>query len=270
MEIKEICEAYGIDDIGDFSDGFHTFNQLYHQRAVLFATIVNNFKRHAWKSLKHEDGKYCFDSDGKWFIVGVDTPEGSYTYHYETDKYWDMFDCVALECGKHWDGHTEDDVTRLLSIGKSTDNTVAVEPMKIKIKYFDKEITKIGKITKGDLIDLRISETVELKQGEYKLLPLGIGMKLPYGYEAHVYARSSTPSKFGIILANSVGIIDESYCGDNDMWYAPVIAIRDTKIEKDSRICQFRIVEHQPTFEFEEVKELEDVSRGGIGSTGEK
>ena len=142
--------------------------------------------------------------------------------------------------------------------------------MKIKVKYFDKEITKLEKITKGDLIDLRVSETVELKQGEYRLLPLGIGMKLPQGYEAHVYPRSSTPSKFGIMLANSVGIIDESYCGNNDMWYAPVIAIRDTKIEKDSRICQFRIVEHQPVFEFEEVEELEDEDRGGIGSTGEK
>lgn len=104
------------DDMGEVSDGYHTFNQLYHQRAILFATIVNNFKSHAWKSLKHEDGKYCFDSNGKWFIVGVDTPEGSYTYHYETDKYWDIFDCEVLECGKHWDGHTEDDVTRLLSL----------------------------------------------------------------------------------------------------------------------------------------------------------
>ena len=115
MTHNEICKAYGINDIGDFSDGFHTFNQLYYQRAVLFATIVNLNKDKSWKSLKHEDGQYCFDSNGEWFIVGVDTPKGSYTYHYEK-KYWDMFDCEILECGKHWDGHTEEDVTRLLSL----------------------------------------------------------------------------------------------------------------------------------------------------------
>jgi len=103
------------EDIGEFSDGYHTFNQLYHQRAVLFATIVNLNKDISWKSWKHEDGKYCFDSNGEWFIVGVDTPEGSYTYHY-SKEYWDMFKCKELECGKHWDGHTEEDVTRLLSL----------------------------------------------------------------------------------------------------------------------------------------------------------
>ena len=100
---------------GELSDGYHTFNQLYHQRAVLFACIVNQNKNKAWKSFKHSDGKYCFDSDGEWFIVGVDTPQGSYTYHY-AKEYWDMFDCQELECGKEWDGHTEEDVTRLLSL----------------------------------------------------------------------------------------------------------------------------------------------------------
>lgn len=115
MAIKAL-EQEPCENMGEVSDGYHTFNQLYHQRAVLFATIVNNFKHHSWKSLKHEDGKYCFDSNGKWFIVGIDTPKGSYTYHYETDKYWNMFDCEVLECGKHWDGHTEEDVTRLLSL----------------------------------------------------------------------------------------------------------------------------------------------------------
>ena len=114
MAIKAL-EQEPCEDIGEVSDGYHTFNQLYHQRAVLFATIVNQNKDIAWKSFKHHDGKYCFDSDGKWFIVGVDTPQGSYTYHYEK-KYWDMFDCKELECGKEWDGHTEEDVTRLLSL----------------------------------------------------------------------------------------------------------------------------------------------------------
>ena len=103
------------EDMGEVSDGYHTFNQLYYQRAVLFATIVNLNKDKAWKSFKHFDGNYCFDSNGEWFIVGVDTPKGSYTYHY-SKEYWNMFDCKELECGKEWDGHTEEDVTRLLSL----------------------------------------------------------------------------------------------------------------------------------------------------------
>lgn len=102
-------------DMGEVSDGYHTFNQLYHQRAVLFAALVKQNKDKAWKSFKHSDGKYCFDEDGEMFIVGIDTPEGSYTYHYHK-KYWDMFDCQELEVGKEWDGHTEEDVTRLLSL----------------------------------------------------------------------------------------------------------------------------------------------------------
>lgn len=142
--------------------------------------------------------------------------------------------------------------------------------MKVKIKYFSDDLVRLEKISVGDLIDLRVSEDVRLKQGEYALLPLGVAMELPKGYEAHVYARSSTPLKFGVMLANSVGIIDETYCGDNDEWKAPVIAIRDTFIEKNSRICQFRIVEHQPEIEFEEVESLGNDNRGGIGSTGEK
>lgn len=114
MTRKDICKAYNIADIGDFSDGFHTFNGLYFQRMVLFAALVKVYKDKSWKSYKHEDGKDCFG--GGWFIVGIDTPQGSYTYHYE-NKYWDMFDCVELPTGKHWDGHTEDDVeTRILSL----------------------------------------------------------------------------------------------------------------------------------------------------------
>lgn len=114
LAIKAL-EQQSCDDMGEVSDGYHTFNQLYHQRAVLFATIVNQNKDKSWKSFKHSDGNYCFDSNGEWFIVGIDTPQGSYTYHY-AKKYWDMFDCQELECGKEWDGHTEEDVTRLLSL----------------------------------------------------------------------------------------------------------------------------------------------------------
>lgn len=99
--------------IGEMSDGYHTFNGLYYQRMVLFAALVKAHKDKAWKSWRHEDGELCFG--GGWFIVGIDTPEGSYTYHYE-DKDWDRFECEELPAAKHWDGHTEEDVTRLLSL----------------------------------------------------------------------------------------------------------------------------------------------------------
>ena len=111
--INAICEVAGVAEIDDLSDGFHTFRQLYYQRMMLFAVIVKQNKDKAWKSLRHEDGELCFG--GGWFIVGIDTPEGSYTYHYE-NKYFDLFDCEILDYGKHWDGHTEKDVTRLLSL----------------------------------------------------------------------------------------------------------------------------------------------------------
>ena len=114
--ITAICEVAGVAEIDDLSDGFHTFRQLYYQRMMLFATIVKQNKDKAWKSLRHEDGELCFG--GGWFIVGIDTPEGSYTYHYE-NKYFDLFDCEILDYGKHWDGHTEKDVTRLLSLPKA-------------------------------------------------------------------------------------------------------------------------------------------------------
>ena len=110
---KEICAISGVKDIGDVSDGYHTFNQLYHQRAILFATIVNQNKGISWKTHRHEDGELCFG--GGWFLVTIDTPDGAYGYHYE-DKYWDLFDCKELEKAKHWDGYTEEDVGRLLSL----------------------------------------------------------------------------------------------------------------------------------------------------------
>lgn len=138
----------------------------------------------------------------------------------------------------------------------------------IKIKYFDQEIDKIQKISVGDWIDLRSTETVFLEKGEYALIRLGVGMILPAGYEAHVLPRSSTPSKFGIVCANSMGIIDNSYSGDADEWKFPAVAIRDTVIHKNDRICQFRIVKNQPGITFEVVDHLRENSRGGIGSTG--
>ena len=114
--IKAICTAANVNDIDDVSDGFHTFRELYYQRMMLFAAIVKQNKDKAWKSLRHEDGELCFG--GGWFIVGIDTPEGSYTYHYETNFY-SLFACEELKCGKHWDGHTEKDVARLLSLSSA-------------------------------------------------------------------------------------------------------------------------------------------------------
>lgn len=140
----------------------------------------------------------------------------------------------------------------------------------IEIKYFDNEIDKIEKIDKGDWIDLRSAETVELKTGEYRLIPLGIGMKLPTGYEAHIVPRSSTFKSFGVIQTNSFSIIDASYCGDNDQWHFPAFALRDTIIHKGDRICQFRIMKKQPEIKFEEVEYLDETDRGGFGSTGIK
>ena len=111
---KAICEVAKVSDIGEVSDGFHTFNGLYEQRMILFAALVKAYRGKAWKSYRHEDGEYCFG--GGWFVVGIDTPEGSYTYHYE-NKYWDMFDCVDLPRAPHWDGHPEKDAeTRLMSL----------------------------------------------------------------------------------------------------------------------------------------------------------
>lgn len=110
---------------GDLSDGYHTFNQLYYQRCILFASLVRLNKDKSWKSFKHSDGKYCFDRNGEWFIVGIDTPIGSYTYHYEK-KYWDLFECQELECGKEWDGHTEEDVTRLLSLPNEQEKVLEI------------------------------------------------------------------------------------------------------------------------------------------------
>ena len=139
----------------------------------------------------------------------------------------------------------------------------------ITIKYFTDKIEKLTYIDgKSDWIDLRAAEDVALKAGEFKLIPLGVAMKLPQGYEAHVVPRSSTFKNFGIIQTNRCGIIDESYCGDNDQWYFPAYALRDTEIHVNDRICQFRIMEHQPTIQFEETEKLTGADRGGIGSTG--
>ena len=141
----------------------------------------------------------------------------------------------------------------------------------IKIKYLNDEITRLEYIDgKSDWIDLRAAEEVELKAGEFKLIHLGVAMQLPEGYEAHIVPRSSTFKKWGIIQTNHCGIVDNTYCGPNDWWRMPVFALRDTKIEVNDRICQFRIQKNQPTLVFNEVAEMEANNRGGFGSTGTK
>lgn len=137
----------------------------------------------------------------------------------------------------------------------------------IKIRYL-RDIKKIERLNIGNWIDLRCAEDTSLKAGEYKLIPLGIAMQLPEGYEALIAPRSSTFKSHGILLANSIGVIDESYAGDNDEWHFPAYAIKDTIIRKNERICQFRIIEHQPVFHLVEVERLGNENRGGIGSTG--
>lgn len=140
---------------------------------------------------------------------------------------------------------------------------------KIKIKYFTDKIEPLDYIAgKSDWIDMRASEEVTLKAGEFALIPLGVAMELPKGYEAHLVPRSSTFKNWGIIQTNSVGIVDGSYCGDNDMWRMPVYATRDTVIHVNDRIAQFRIVENQPEIVFEKVEHLTGKDRGGFGSTG--
>lgn len=145
--------------------------------------------------------------------------------------------------------------------------TVENETVKIRIRYHA-DIDRVEKISQGDWIDLRAAEDVELKAGEFKMFSLGVSMELPEGYEALCLPRSSTFRKYGVILVNSMGVIDETFCGDGDVWQFLAYAMRDTVIPKNERICQFRIIEHQPSIIFEEVEELGNKDRGGIGSTG--
>lgn len=140
--------------------------------------------------------------------------------------------------------------------------------MEIKIKYHNSELEKLRSLTIGDWIDLRAAERVELKAGEFRLISLGVSMKLPEGYEAHIAPRSSSFTKWGFLQVNSVGVVDNSYAGTNDIWKLPVYATRDAVIEVNDRICQFRIMERMPQIVFTEVDALDDADRGGFGSTG--
>ncbi len=139
----------------------------------------------------------------------------------------------------------------------------------IRVKYHSEEIQRLAYIDgKSDWVDLRSAEDVQLKKGEFRLISLGVSIQLPAGYEAVLVPRSSAYKSFGIIQTNHMGVIDETYCGDNDIWRMPVLAVRDTHIQVNDRICQFRIQRHQPRLVFEEVQQLENQDRGGFGSTG--
>ena len=139
----------------------------------------------------------------------------------------------------------------------------------IRIKYHTDKIDRLCYVDgKSDWIDLRSAEDVKLKAGEHRLISLGISVQLPEGYEMIIAPRSSTFKNFGLIQTNSIGIIDESYCGDDDILRMPVYALRDTEVHVNDRIAQFRILKHQPAIEFDEVESLGNESRGGFGSTG--
>lgn len=140
----------------------------------------------------------------------------------------------------------------------------------IKIKYHDQELQPIKPTPGGDWLDLRAAADVHLRAGEFRLISLGVSMKLPDGYEAHIVPRSSTYKTWGIIQANHMGVVDNSYSGTNDIWMFPAIALVETDIHKNDRICQFRIVKKQDEVQFNTVDELDETDRGGFGSTGTK
>ncbi len=139
----------------------------------------------------------------------------------------------------------------------------------LKIRYISKEIEELQYIeNKSDWIDLRSAQHVVMKAGEFRLIRLGIAVELPEGYEAHVVPRSSTFKNFGLIQTNHMGVIDSSYCGNDDEWMWPAYALRDTEVCVNDRICQFRIMKNQPALRFERVEQLQGKNRGGFGTTG--
>lgn len=140
---------------------------------------------------------------------------------------------------------------------------------KLKIKYHVKELEKLRYIDgKSDWIDLRVAENVSMKQGEYRLISMGISVEIPKGYEMLIVPRSSAYKNFGILQTNAMGVVDESYCGDNDIIHMPILAMRDTEIHINDRIGQFRLMPHQPEVHFIEVDHLDNEDRGGFGTTG--
>lgn len=153
------------------------------------------------------------------------------------------------------------------SIEYVSNNLAPIPVETIQIKYHT-DIEPLEQKEGSDWIDLRAAEEVKMSPNQFKLIPLGVSMKLPEGYEAHIVPRSSTFKTWGIIQTNHMGVIDESYCGDDDQWMMPVLATKAVIIHKNDRICQFHIVKKQPKIIFQEVDTLGEESRGGFGSTG--
>lgn len=154
--------------------------------------------------------------------------------------------------------------------------------MKIRIKYYD-GATKLKKITKGNWIDVYANTDIFIEEGNRAMIPLGFALELPNGWEGHLAPRSSTFKTWGVIQTNSVGVVDDTYIGDNDQWHMPIFCLqgketlkedgiekRGTWIKKGDKIGQFRIMEVMPTIEFEEVESFGNEDRGGFGSTGKK
>ena len=137
----------------------------------------------------------------------------------------------------------------------------------IKIKLLNPNL-EIQKIECGDWIDLRASKTYYYKENEFFVIPLGVAMQLPKGYEAHVVPRSSTFKNYGLLMVNSIGVIDNSYCGDDDEWMFPALATKDGVVHEGDRICQFRIMKKMDYLDIEFVDELGNPNRNGFGSTG--
>ena len=142
--------------------------------------------------------------------------------------------------------------------------------LNVDIIYHNPNMPKLEKIDKGDWIDLRASVGGSFKAGDFALIDLGVSMRLPDGYEAHIAPRSSTFKNWGIIQTNSIGVVDNSYSGTNDVWKMPCFFTRDTVIEPNDRICQFRIVKKMEPVSFTEVTGLNSTDRGGFGSSGRK
>lgn len=189
-------------------------------------------------------------------------------------KFLDEYGVDCLHINGDFAGYDALTDTILEALNKGTASKRPHRPVNaqvVKVRYLSDEIEPLRYIDgKSDWIDLRAAKEVEMKQGDFKMIPLGVAMQLPTGYEAHMIPRSSTFKDFGIIQANHMGMIDESYCGDNDQWRFPAIAMRDTVIHVGDRICQFRIDKHQPQLLFEAVDTLGNTDRGGFGTTGKR
>lgn len=139
----------------------------------------------------------------------------------------------------------------------------------IKIKFKDPKVyEEFNHIEVGDWIDLRTNDVVTIKKGQFRKVDLGVAMELPAGYEALLVPRSSTFKNYGVLQANSMAVIDNSFCGDDDYWSFLVLATEDVTIPKGARICQFRIMKNQPQIDFKVVDKLGNENRGGMGSTG--